>query len=177
MTEEIKITSEERKETPTFQVERRRAGVPYSEVVLNQRLSNDLPSVSNPQVFSTSSFPREFRSEPSIYIGRKGLWGNRFVIGPDGDREEVLNKYEDYTIAKLRTDHEYRSNFVRDLSGKHLICHCKPLACHGDIILRLLQLIALNDKEVRPVVTPNNMRTPFFPSGPSVLIHESDSRD
>jgi hypothetical protein len=31
-----------------------------------------------------------------VYIGRGSVWGNPFVIGKDGDRAEVIRKYEDY---------------------------------------------------------------------------------
>ena len=31
-----------------------------------------------------------------VYIGRGSKWGNPFVIGKDGTREEVINKYEEY---------------------------------------------------------------------------------
>ena len=31
-----------------------------------------------------------------VYIGRPSFWGNPFSIGKDGNRDEVIEKYENY---------------------------------------------------------------------------------
>lgn len=77
-----------------------------------------------------------------VYIGRSrisdvGYFGNPFRIGPDGTREEVLSKYLEYFIKRVRDDREFY-NRITDLKGKRLGCFCKPEACHGDIIARYL---------------------------------------
>lgn len=67
----------------------------------------------------------------SVYIGRPSKWGNPYTIGIDGNRKEVIEKYRMYL---------YTSGLVRDiheLHDKHLICWCKPKACHGDILIEL----------------------------------------
>ena len=33
-----------------------------------------------------------------VYIGRPSKWGNPFIIGKHGTREEVINKYEAYIM-------------------------------------------------------------------------------
>ncbi len=70
-----------------------------------------------------------------VDISRMSKWGNPFVIGKDGDREEVIKKYEEYIRNKpelLRDLHE--------LKNKRLGCWCKPrYACHGDILVKLLE--------------------------------------
>lgn len=111
-------------------------------------LSKEYPEPETPQVFSVSCFPREFRQEASVYIGRHGPHGNKYAIGVHGTRSEVLQKYERFTTKKLREDAEFKKYFVASLKSRHLICHCKPLDCHGDVILRLLQLIAQDDPSV-----------------------------
>lgn len=67
-----------------------------------------------------------------VYIGRPSKWGNPFIIGKDGTRAEVIEKYEHYIRKnkKLMED-------LWELKGKNLVCFCAPLACHGDILLRL----------------------------------------
>lgn len=69
----------------------------------------------------------------AIYIGRPSKWGNPFIIGKDGTREEVLKKFEEYV--------ENRPNFIKEikeeLKGKDLICFCAPKACHGSILLKI----------------------------------------
>ncbi len=67
-----------------------------------------------------------------IYIGRGSPFGNPFVIGKDGTREEVIEKYRSYFKGKLE-DPTFRTMVLR-LRGKRLGCFCKPKACHGDII-------------------------------------------
>lgn len=75
-----------------------------------------------------------------VYIGRTkdglGPWGNPFIIGPDGTRTEVWNKYLEYAIEKMETDPEFARR-VKGLKGKVLVCWCAPESCHGDILARL----------------------------------------
>ena len=68
-----------------------------------------------------------------VYIGRGSKWGNRFVIGRDGNREEVIKKYREWI---LRND--YLLNCLGELKGKVLGCYCKPLPCHGDVLVELV---------------------------------------
>lgn len=70
----------------------------------------------------------------AVYIGRPTKWGNPFVIGPDGTREEVVNKFREYVLARPDFIKEIR----RELTGKDLVCFCAPLACHGDIYYEII---------------------------------------
>ena len=67
----------------------------------------------------------------SVYIGRGSKWGNPYVIGYDGDRAEVIQKYVVNMPTELMTD------AAVELRGKDLVCFCAPLACHGDILLKI----------------------------------------
>jgi len=70
------------------------------------------------------------KKEPyDIYIGRPSKWGNPFMIGRDGNREEVIEKYKDYFWS--RRDLIFA---VDELKDKTLGCWCKPKACHGDFL-------------------------------------------
>lgn len=62
----------------------------------------------------------------AVYIGRGSPWGNPYVIGVHGDRATVIRKFELYVLPTLD---------LEPLRGKHLICFCKPQACHGDSLL------------------------------------------
>lgn len=75
-----------------------------------------------------------------VYIGRRGPWGNPFIIGRDGEREEVIEKYKNYFYDTLLNDPD-RKQAVLGLKGLRLGCHCKPNACHGDIIAEYLNKI------------------------------------
>lgn len=70
-------------------------------------------------------------------IDRRTVFGNPYQIGADGDRELVLSKFRTYFNRRL-TDPTFRDK-VLSLKGKVLGCWCKPLACHGDVIVEYLE--------------------------------------
>lgn len=67
------------------------------------------------------------------YIGRGTPFGNPFVIGKDGDRDEVCDKYEQLLTNTPSLVLRVKS----ELKGQHLVCFCKPKRCHGDTLLRI----------------------------------------
>lgn len=69
-----------------------------------------------------------------VYIGRPSKWGNPYTIGKDGTREEVISKYEVHIMT--RPDLIFA---LQELQGKTLSCWCKPKACHGDILVRMVE--------------------------------------
>ena len=69
-----------------------------------------------------------------VYIGRGSKWGNPFIIGKDGTREDVISKYEMYIM-----DRDSLIEALPELEGKVLGCFCKPLPCHGDILVRMVE--------------------------------------
>lgn len=73
--------------------------------------------------------------EGAVYIGRGrgGPWGNPFVIGEHGTRDEVIAKYR----AWLNDSQELIELAKRELAGKDLVCFCAPRACHGDILIAI----------------------------------------
>lgn len=74
-----------------------------------------------------------------IYIGRGSPLGNPFPIehGTDKDRDHVIEKYREYFHSQIVTNPEM-SKYLESLRGLKLGCHCKPAACHGDIIAEYL---------------------------------------
>ena len=71
--------------------------------------------------------------EYDIFIGRGSKWGNPFHIGKDGTREEVIEKYRIYLMSNKELLKD-----LHELKNKALGCYCKPLPCHGDILIELL---------------------------------------
>ena len=69
-----------------------------------------------------------------IYIGRGTMWGNPFVIGKHGTREEVIAMYREWILSEPTMLAE-----LPKLRGKTLGCFCKPLPCHGDILVELAE--------------------------------------
>jgi len=70
-----------------------------------------------------------------VYIGKGTKWGNIFREGVDGTREEVIVKYDKDIRNKPWLIHE----IGHELKGRILGCHCKPLPCHGDILVKLAE--------------------------------------
>lgn len=68
--------------------------------------------------------------EGAVYCGRPGRWGNPFVIGKDGSREEVIAKYRQWLLARPELVEKAR----QELKGKDLICWCAPDACHAEVL-------------------------------------------
>ena len=79
------------------------------------------------------------RDNFTMYIGRNfaGMpaspFHNPFRIGPDGDRQQVIEKFAAYWYApeqaELRLLAQIQISYFEILG-----CWCKPEACHGDII-------------------------------------------
>lgn len=88
-----------------------------------------------PQVLNRKDIPNsELRRPDLVYVGRPTKWGNPFVVGKDGTREEVIAKYR----AWLRNHPDLTLLLiVKELRGKDLACWCAPEACHADVLLKL----------------------------------------
>ena len=78
-----------------------------------------------------------------VYIGRGSPFGNPYVIGVDGTREEVISKYIEYFNARVEQEEDFKKS-VLALKGKRLACFCHPKACHGDVIIKYLEDGALD---------------------------------
>ena len=68
----------------------------------------------------------------AYYCGRPGPLGNPFVIGRDGTRDDVVDKFDAWapTQPKLMA-------IIATLEGRDLVCWCAPLRCHCEPIRRL----------------------------------------
>jgi hypothetical protein len=78
--------------------------------------------------------------EGAVYIGRGSPWGNPFSHNPRSKaetivatREEAIAAFEAWFLAQP----ELVAAAKEKLRGKTLVCFCKPLACHGDFLLRI----------------------------------------
>jgi hypothetical protein len=63
----------------------------------------------------------------AVYVGRGSPWGNPFIIGEHGDRDEVCDRFEREVLPTLD---------VSALRGRDLVCWCAPKRCHADALLR-----------------------------------------
>lgn len=74
------------------------------------------------------------KKEPyDIYIGRPSKYGNPFIIGKDGTRKEVIEKYREWILTQ-----EHLIQGLDELKDKVLGCWCSPNPCHGDVLVELI---------------------------------------
>jgi len=71
----------------------------------------------------------------AVIISRPSKWGNPFIIGKDGDRDECVYKYIQYLASDPRAPTS--EEIIRELRGRDLACYCAPKKCHGDILIRI----------------------------------------
>lgn len=112
--------------------------------VVNVKVANLRPEYDN---------LKEWCEDPAnVYIGRRGIvfvdgvrypkedspWCNPFKVkaGVLG-RAEAIEKYKKYIIARLKAEPGLTAALVA-LRGKRLGCWCCPEACHGDVLVELI---------------------------------------
>lgn len=75
-----------------------------------------------------------------VYIGRdKSIFGNPFIIGIDGNRSEVINKYRTWILNQPEL-----LDKIKQLKGKILGCWCAPKKCHGDVLVEIANKSDIN---------------------------------
>lgn len=72
------------------------------------------------------------KTKYDIFVGRPSIWGNPYVIGKDGNREEVIAKYREYLMKD-----SFLLSRIKELKGKVLGCYCSPLPCHAEILAEI----------------------------------------
>jgi hypothetical protein len=99
---------------------------------------------------------KKYAKDKLVYIGRGSIFGNPFHIKTYG-REGCIAKYKEYMEDKLKEDDmfylellylAYRVVVKRE--DIYLMCYCKPLACHGDILKEKLEEYISKMMELKP---------------------------
>jgi len=70
---------------------------------------------------------------------RPGPFGNPFKLHRAGDRAEVLRLYKRYLWDRLNQDPILRGMVMNLGEAETLGCCCKPLDCHGDILVKAIE--------------------------------------
>lgn len=72
--------------------------------------------------------------EGAVLVDRTTPFGNPYVVGIHGTRDEVIEKYR----AWVEINFVLKERIKRELKGKDLVCHCWPLRCHAEAIMEIL---------------------------------------
>lgn len=87
----------------------------------------------------------KYHENYDVYIGRGSKWGNLYTHIKDKEtkakyvvssRAEALAAYREWIT---KGEGKNLMNDLHELRGKRLGCTCKPKACHGDILVELIQ--------------------------------------
>ena len=103
---------------------------------------------SQVRVVNVKSLPKTWQNDPAyadhVYIGRAhrakklpgSVWGNPFVVGRDGNRAQVIEKYR----AWIETQ-PHLLQMIPHLATQTgaLVCWCAPLPCHGDVLCEYIE--------------------------------------
>jgi len=110
--------------------------------ITNVKVSNIRPTYNNLE---------EWINDPNnVYIGRKGIvfingtrfpkndsiWCNPYKIDNNTTRQQVIQKYKTYIKDKIKK--ENLTDELLKLKNKNLGCWCKPEACHGDVLIEII---------------------------------------
>lgn len=87
-----------------------------------------------------------------VYCGRKNktynvkssLFQNPYIIGKDGSRAEVIEKFKVYFYDRINKD-EYFKREVLKLNNLVLACWCVPDDCHVRIIKEYIESLELTN--------------------------------
>jgi hypothetical protein len=77
----------------------------------------------------------KYATDAGIYVrcDRFSEWGNPFIMGVDGSRDEVIFNFEKHYLPFKRG----LISKISELKGKALGCHCYPERCHCEILSKL----------------------------------------
>ena len=105
--------------------------IPLEDLELINRMKNSETVVLN---MNTNFHAMKWAKDNNRFqqIDRWSDWGNPFLIGGDGNRDNVCESFKVYFNLKLELNQK-----VKQLKGKALGCHCYPLRCHGDHLKKL----------------------------------------
>lgn len=89
----------------------------------------------------------KYKHPYDVYIGRGSKWGNpyshlqgtqaKYVVS---NRQEAVDKFQEYI---LYGEGQHLLNDLHELQNKTLGCFCKPQACHGDILVELVDTLSI----------------------------------
>lgn len=103
------------------------------------------------EVINRKKFEGNFKdNKVVINVMRPSVLSNLWSHNPNtaaryivGSRQEAVAEYKKYLYREVKKNGAFRDEMIRiyQLAKKHhvyLLCCCKPLLCHGDIIKEFL---------------------------------------
>lgn len=113
-------------------------GRTLSELLFEARLKSIPTKVHAIEV--TEVVNKDSSNDFDVYVGRGTPWGNPFPVGKqDGqfERSESIALFRQHFEKNVLSNPSLHRGLL-GLRGLRIACHCKPLACHGDVIASYL---------------------------------------
>jgi len=85
-----------------------------------------------------------YKEPYDVCIMRPGIYQNKYRIGIDGTREEVITKFRVDFYKRIKRDRTYLIAVLK-LKDQRIGCCCAPLPCHGDIYVEFLDSISTDE--------------------------------
>ena len=87
------------------------------------------------------------RTRQGLYIGRPSALSNPFKVETGRSRKQAIEQFRKWAIHLLANEPQHPFTVAaKALKARHdageyvdLVCSCKPKACHGDIIIELIE--------------------------------------
>ena len=84
--------------------------------------------------------------EKGQYIGRGTDLGNPFKVEKGRTRRQAIEQFRKWALNTVADENHPFTKALVDVKRRHdagenikLVCSCKPDACHGDIIVELIE--------------------------------------
>ena len=75
-------------------------------------------------------------TKEDCYVGRPSKWGNPFKLSRHS-RSSAIEKFAEHYSSSGLKDH------IDELVGCRLFCHCAPLPCHADFLVKASNKIVI----------------------------------
>jgi len=85
-----------------------------------------------------------YKEPYDVCIMRPGIYQNKYRIGVDGTREEVIAKFKINFYERIKWDRPYLIAVLK-LKDQRIGCCCAPKPCHGNIYVEFLDVIATDE--------------------------------
>lgn len=80
------------------------------------------------------------------YIGRGTPLGNPFKVEKGRTKRQALDQFRKWALNTLQDQNHPFTVAAKDVKQRHdageevkLICSCPPTACHGDVLIELIE--------------------------------------
>ena len=101
--------------------------------------------------------------EDGVYIGRynhnynlpASIFANPYPVRTPAERGTTIGRYRLWFLGQVAQGSITKDD-IKKLWGKTLVCYCKPLACHGDVVKEFASLLFNNevefDRQIRQIL-------------------------